>query len=101
VLEFEKDQQNVAPDVKLINSVVIQPSMILPGTVITNSIVGPHVTIGKKCVISQYQLFPTPLFKIIQKLKMRILPTVCSEVMPHYTGSVKDLSIGDYNEIKE
>lgn len=100
VLEFEKNQHNIAEDVQLNNSVVIQPSMILSGAVITNSIVGPHVTIGKKCVINN-----TVISNSIVQNNTKIENATISNSMfgsnASYKGSVKDLSIGDYNEIKE
>jgi glucose-1-phosphate thymidylyltransferase len=100
VLEFEKDQQNVAADVKLINSVVIQPSMILPGTVITNSIVGPHVTIGKKCVINN-TIISNSIVQNNTKIENANIANSMLGSNASFSGSVKDLSIGDYNEIKE
>lgn len=100
VLEFEKDQQNVAADVKLINSVVIQPSMILPGTVITNSIVGPHVTIGKKCVINN-TIISNSIVQNNTKIENANITNSMLGSNASFSGSVKDLSIGDYNEIKE
>ncbi len=100
VLEFEKDQQNVATDVKLINSVVIQPSMILSGTVITNSIVGPHVTIGKKCVINN-TIISNSIVQNNTKIENANITNSMLGSNASYSGSVKDLSIGDYNEIKE
>jgi glucose-1-phosphate thymidylyltransferase len=100
VLEFEKSESNTAADVQLINSIVIQPSMILPGTVITNSIVGPHVTIGKKCVIKNTVVSNS----IIQNNSVVENANLSNSMLGSnaiYKGSVKDLSVGDYNEIKE
>jgi glucose-1-phosphate thymidylyltransferase len=100
VLEFEKVQQNDAADVKLINSVVIQPSMILSGSVITNSIVGPHVTIGKKCVIIN-TIISNSIVQNNTKIENANIANSMLGSNASYSGSVKDLSIGDYNEIKE
>jgi len=100
VLEFEKNQQNVASDVKLINSLVIQPSMILSGTVITNSIIGPHVTIGKKCVVSN-TVISNSIVQNNTKIENANITNSMLGSHASYAGSVKDLSIGDYNEIKE
>lgn len=100
VLEFEKSESNTAPDVQLINSIVIQPSLILSGTIITNSIVGPHVTIGKKCVIKNTVVSNS----IIQNNSVVENANLSNSMLgshASYKGSVKDLSVGDYNEIKE
>ena len=46
VLEFIKDQDIVSPSAKIINSTVIEPCMLGEGTVVENSVVGPHVTLS-------------------------------------------------------
>ena len=46
VLEFIKDQKIVADTAKVINSIIIEPCMLGEGTVIENSVVGPHVTLS-------------------------------------------------------
>lgn len=51
VLEFIKAEKIVADDVKVINSVVIEPCMIEEGVVIENSVVGPHVTLSAGCTV--------------------------------------------------
>jgi glucose-1-phosphate thymidylyltransferase len=52
VLEHNKDKNLVAASVKNINSVIIEPCFIGENVVLTNSIVGPHISLGAGSTIS-------------------------------------------------
>ena len=99
MLEFEKDQQQIDPTVELINSVVIPPCKILKGAKIVNSIVGPHVSIGQD----------TTLIDCIVKNSIIQNDTHLSGVnfensmvgnKVNMQQTAQDLSVGDFNEIK-
>jgi glucose-1-phosphate thymidylyltransferase len=100
VLEFEKNEQLVSPKAHIINSVVIQPSLIQEGVTIENSIVGPHATIGKNSVVTN-SIISNSIVQ--QNAKIRSANIANSMIGSHaiYKGSARDLSVGDYNEISE
>lgn len=98
--EWSEGINNVHASVNSINSSIIQPCFIGEGVVIENSVIGPHVSIGKgakikNCVISN---------SIIQH-ETSIADVVISGSMigsnVHYRGMARNLSIGDYNSIDE
>jgi glucose-1-phosphate thymidylyltransferase len=98
-LEFVKDQELVSPSAKLVNSVVIQPSFIGENVELHNSIVGPHVSIGKN----------TKIIDSIIKDSIIQENTVIEQAHLHnsmvgnfvtYQGKSQDLSLGDYNQLK-
>lgn len=100
VLEFEKDMNNTATSANIINSVIIQPSKVLAGAKIVNSIVGPHVTIGENSVIENSVISNS----IIQNGALVNNANFTNSMVGNkaiYKGSIRDLSIGDYNEITE
>lgn len=100
VLEFHKNEQLIAKDVQLENSVIIPPSFIGEGVKIKNSIVGPHASLGKGTVIEE-----TIIRNSIVQENAFISSAVISNSMvgnaARWEGRPKDLSLGDYNVIKE
>ncbi len=98
VLEFEKNQDLIDESVEIINSVIIPPTRILAGAKITNSIIGPHVTIGQNTTIIDSNISNT----IIQN-ETSISGLSCKDSMignkVKYNVKSKDLSVGDFNEI--
>lgn len=100
VLEFEKDLDTIDESAEIINSTIIQPTRVLKGAKIINSVVGPHVTIGHNTVISNSIIKNT----IVQN-DSKVSGVNCENSMignkVTYDIPAKDLSVGDYNEIKE
>ena len=100
VLEFEKDLDTIDPSAEIINSTIIQPTRVLKGAKIINSVVGPHVTIGHNTVITD-----SIIKNSIVQNGSTVTGVICENSMignkVTYTINAKDLSVGDYNEIKE
>jgi glucose-1-phosphate thymidylyltransferase len=99
VLELEKDKHKVPASVKIENSLVVQPCYIGENAVISNSVVGPHVSIGSDTVIDSAVISNS----IIQK-KSRIESKVIYNSMigsnVHISGQREELSAGDYTVLK-
>ena len=53
ILEFHKHENWVHPETKTENSVIIQPCYIAKGCEISNSIVGPHVSLHENTVVER------------------------------------------------
>lgn len=99
VLEFEKNLDKTDSSASIENSVIIQPSMVMAGAKITNSVIGPHVTVGKNSVIENSVISNS----IIQNDAVVKDANFSNSMIGNkaiYEGSTKDLSVGDYNEIK-
>ncbi len=99
VLELKKSsEQLVAKSAKLVNSVIVEPCFIGDDVVLENSVVGPHVSIGKGTKVVNSVLKNS----IIQE-KSEVSNTVISNSMlgshVKYAESEKNLSIGDYNQM--
>ena len=100
VLEFEKDTNNVSDKAKIENSVIIQPCHIAENASIKNSVIGPHVSIGNKTVITNCIIKNS----IIQNDGNLTGANIADSMIGNhatYSGKNKDLSIGDYTEITE
>lgn len=100
VLEFEKDLNKKDVTAVIENSVIIEPSMILAGATIKNSVVGPHVTVGKNTVIEN-SVISNSIVQNDSLIKDAVFSNSMIGNKAIYLGASKDLSVGDYNEIKE
>ncbi|TXI85750.1 MAG: nucleotidyltransferase [Crocinitomicaceae bacterium] len=100
VLEFdyEKNMQMVAGSTQLISSIVIPPCYIGENVVIENSIIGPHVSLGKGSKITN---------SIIKNSILQDHTTISDANMKDsmignhakYKGLARDLSLSDYSTI--
>lgn len=100
VLEFEQEENNtIAEDVVIENAIVLPPSMILKGAKIVNSIVGPHVTIGSESRIEN-SIMSNSIVQNNASVKNANISNSMVGNHARYDGNNKDLSIGDYTEIR-
>jgi len=102
VLEFdaEKGLNTVHSSVKLNNSTIIQPCFIGENVVIENSVVGPHVSIGKNSTICCSVIKNT----IIQESTQVSFVNLKNSMIGNHSaisGKAQDLSVGDYTTISE
>ena len=99
-LEFIKDTNLISASAKITNSSVIQPVFIDAGVEIINSVVGPHVSIGKGSKISNSIVQNT----IIQENSSISQANIANSMLGNsvvFKGKIADLSIGDFNMVIE
>jgi len=97
-LEYIKDQKLVASTVKLVNSVIIQPSYVGENVELTNSIVGPYASIGNGTKITNTVINRS----IVQENAVISNATISNSMFGNsaqYKGKALDLSVGDFNVI--
>lgn len=101
VLEFLKgDAALRGANVKIENSTVIEPCFLGANVVITNSVVGPHVSLGDNTKVSGSVITNS----IVQKntlIAHKVLNGSMIGSFAEVTGKPADLSVGDYNIIKD
>jgi glucose-1-phosphate thymidylyltransferase len=100
VLEFdaEKGINNVATNVKLINSVVIPPCYIGENTILENAVVGPHVSLGADSKVLNARI-ENSLIQHKTSLKNVILKNAMIGSNAVLEEAARDYSIGDYTTI--
>ena len=99
-LEFIKDTPLVHTTAQIENSVIIPPVFIGSGAVIKNSVVGPHVSIGDKTKVLDSRVQNS----IIQKDSLVANANIANSMLGNsasYEGTPHDLSVGDFNTIKQ
>ncbi|MDX5347971.1 MAG: NTP transferase domain-containing protein [Hymenobacteraceae bacterium] len=100
-LEYIKDDADlVAKTAKVQNSVIIPPVYIGENVVLNNSVVGPHVSIGNNTVLYD-SIISNSIVQEHTTLKNANMTNSMVGNFVEYQGSQSDLSIGDYNTLKE
>ncbi|MFZ5551901.1 MAG: sugar phosphate nucleotidyltransferase [Bacteroidota bacterium] len=98
VLEFHKNENLVAKDLKNESSTVIPPCFIGENVMLKNSVIGPHVSIGKGTIIEGSEIVNSI---IQQHTKIKNSKISNSMIGNHveYSGTTNNMSLGDYNVI--
>ena len=98
-LATDKEEQLVHPSVVLDNATVVQPCFIGKGTVLKNTTVGPHVSIGKNCVIEN-SIVKNSLIQNDTTIKNAKLDEAMIGNHLKYNGEFTKISIGDYSVLE-
>lgn len=96
VLEFIKDGNNVSGKAVMENAVVLHPCYIEEDVVIKNSVVGPHVSIGKGTIIENC-VVKNSIIQGKTTLKNKLIANSMIGNSVRIEGKMDDFSIGDHN----
>jgi glucose-1-phosphate thymidylyltransferase len=99
-LEFIKEQKLVNETAEIKNSVIIPPVYIGGQAKIVNSVVGPHVSVGEATEIEDSRI-ENSIIQTNTSIKNAQFRNAMVSNFVEYEGRVSDLSVGDYNTIKE
>jgi glucose-1-phosphate thymidylyltransferase len=99
-LEFIKGEKLVSELSKLVNSVIIPPCFVGDGVVIENSVVGPYVSVGENTRISDSRI-KNSIVQRDSNIRNAMLENSMLGNFVTFDGSTNDLSLGDYNAIKQ
>jgi glucose-1-phosphate thymidylyltransferase len=97
-LEFIKDQKLVSSKARIHNSIIIQPCYIADEVSIENSVIGPHVSIGKDSKIVDSRVINS----IIQNntsVSKAVLENSMLGNFVNFENRALDLSLGDFNTL--
>lgn len=97
-LEFIKDQKLVSGKATITNSVVIPPSFVSDDVVIENSVVGPHVSIGKGSRIINSRV-KNSIIQSNTRISYAVLENSMLGNFVNFEGKPQDLSVGDFNSV--
>lgn len=101
VLEFMKGEKSLrGANVKIENSTIIEPCYFGPNVVVTNSVVGPYVSLGDNTKVSNSVIADS----IVQKNTLITNKVIAKSMIGSFaevSGKPADLSVGDYNIIKD
>ncbi len=99
VLEFDAGKESLkGNNIKNTNSIVIEPCFIGDDVVLINSVVGPHVSIGKGTRIEN-SIVNNSIIQEEAKLKNTVISKSLIGIAAEVNGQQNDLSISDYSQI--
>lgn len=98
ILEFIKEEPLISAKAVLDNSVVIQPCFIDDDVTIKNSVIGPHVSIGKGTAIES-SVIKNSIIQGKSNLKNKLIANSMIGNNVKLEGRLEDLSVGDYNAL--
>jgi len=101
VLEYDKEKGVlfIAPSAKIENSTIIEPCFIGENAVITNSVIGPHVSIGANSNIA-ISVVKNTIIQHHSSIKNAIIANSMIGAHAHFESVAQDLSMGDYTIVK-
>ncbi|MGC1244026.1 MAG: sugar phosphate nucleotidyltransferase [Chryseosolibacter sp.] len=97
-LEFIKDQKLVSDKARISNSVIIPPCYVSDDVVIENSVIGPHVSIGKGSHIADSRL-RNSIIQSNTRISHAVLENSMLGNFVIFEKKPLDLSVGDYNTV--
>jgi glucose-1-phosphate thymidylyltransferase len=97
-LQYLEEQPLKGDNVKLLNSIVIEPAYLGENVELRNSVVGPHVSIGKNSVIED-SIIKNSIVQENSNVKNMMMENSMIGNFVNLQGKKFDLSIGDYNSI--
>jgi len=95
ILELNKNEKLSDETAIIENSIIIQPCYLGANAKISNSIIGPHVSIGENTVID-YSVITDSIIQSNSKISCVNLDNSMIGNYVEYFGSKKEVSIGDY-----
>jgi len=101
IVEFKSKSEKLVNDSAVIeNSVIVPPCYIGAGVKIINSVVGPYASVGVKTVIKN-SIVSNSIIQAHTKISNSNLTNSMVGNNAELEGRILDLSIGDFNSIKQ
>lgn len=97
-LEFIRNEKLVSDEAQVSNSVIIHPCFVGDGVIIENSVVGPHVSVGRNTRIVDSRVKNS----IIQENTLISHAVLENSMLGNFVNFEKkpfDLSVGDFNTV--
>lgn len=96
-LGFLKGQKLISEKAEIKNTEIIEPVFIGDGSKISNATIGPNVSIGKNCVISNVKLSDTLIQNNTTLEDVELTNSMIGNFV-NLKGNPKSVSLGDYSE---
>lgn len=95
ILEFNKDNKLIADTAVVENSVIVHPCFIGENAKIINSVIGPHVSVGRYTTVEN-SVISNSIIQTNSKITCVKIDNSMIGNFVEYNGTVREVSIGDY-----
>jgi glucose-1-phosphate thymidylyltransferase len=96
VLEFMRGEKLISEDLRKDNAVIIEPCYVAENVEIRNSVVGPYVSVGAGCRISD-SVISNSIIQSNTKISNLVIDNSMIGNHVEFSESKKELSLGDYS----
>jgi len=96
ILEYNKDKNWVDPTAEVSNSIIIQPCYVGKNTVLVNSVIGPHVSIGDNSNIEK-SVISNSIIQTNTSVRNGNFTNSMIGNFVDYLSDIKEVSLGDYS----
>lgn len=96
ILEFEKDEKLIDDSIKNENSIIISPCYIGKNVILKNSIIGPFVSVGEGCNVTN-TIIKNSIVLTNANIENSILNNSLIGNYSKVKSSSKELALGDYS----
>ncbi|MCK6694225.1 MAG: NTP transferase domain-containing protein [Thermoanaerobaculia bacterium] len=100
MLEFHREQELVAKNAVIENSVIIPPCFIGDHAVIRNAVVGPYVSVGNNSTVEN-TVITNSIVQNKSQIKNALLENSMVGNSSRFVGSKDELNIGDYSNFSK
>ncbi len=100
ILDLSRNEKLIDPEAIIKNSIIIDPCFIGKNVTIENSVVGPYTSIGNNTTIKRC-LISNSIIQSRSSLRYAVLENSMVGNHVNLSGSVLDISIGDYCSLKQ
>lgn len=101
VLEFLRGDATLrGKNIQLDNAVIVEPCFIGDNVTVKNAVVGPHVSLGNNTLVSG-SVITNSIVQQNSKITNKVVTNSMVGSYAEVCGTPSDLSVGDYNVIKD
>ena len=99
ILEFIRSEKDlVSKDITNVNSVIVEPCYIGAGAKLTDSVIGPHASIGPNAIVTG-SIIRNSIVQSEAKVSNAHVENSMIGIAAEVTGRALDLSISDYTQV--
>ena len=99
MLELIEGEELISPSASIQNSIVILPCYIGDNVVITDAVVGPHVSLGNNTTVYK-SVISRSIIQTASHIENKVIHNSMIGNSVSLRGQAEDLSIGDYTVTK-
>jgi glucose-1-phosphate thymidylyltransferase len=100
MLEFHKEQELVARNAQIENSVIVPPCFIGENAAVKNSVIGPYVSVGNNSSVEN-TVISNSIIQNRSQIKNAVLENSMIGNSSKYFSSKEELNLGDYSHLTQ
>ena len=100
IIGYFKSHQTISDSAKIVNTVIVSPVYIGDNVEISNSVIGPNVSVEENCILENCIIENSLIAKEVKVKNVSLVSSILN-CYSSYEGREKTISMGEYSYIKE